>query len=55
MKFIETGIPGLIVIEPVVHGDASGFFMETWNASRYEALGFPGSLSSPTFPGPVPA
>jgi len=38
---IETGIPGLIVIEPVVHGDARGFFMESWNAKRYQALGIP--------------
>jgi dTDP-4-dehydrorhamnose 3,5-epimerase len=39
---IETGIPGLIVIEPVVHGDERGFFMESWNAERYQALGLPG-------------
>jgi len=39
---IETGIPGLIVIEPLVHGDERGFFMECWNAARYEALGIPG-------------
>lgn len=42
MKLIETGIPGLVVIEPVVHGDSRGFFMETWNAARYTALGLPG-------------
>ena len=41
MKAIETGIPGLVVIEPVVHGDARGFFMETWHASRYHSLGMP--------------
>jgi len=44
VKTIETGIPGLIVIEPVVHGDARGFFMETWNAARYEAVGLPGQF-----------
>lgn len=38
---IETGIPGLVVIEPVVHGDHRGFFMETWHAGRYSALGLP--------------
>lgn len=42
MKVIETGIPGLLVIEPEVHGDGRGFFMETWHASRYEAAGLPG-------------
>lgn len=41
MKTIETGIPGLLIIEPEVHGDSRGFFMETWNASRYEAAGLP--------------
>jgi dTDP-4-dehydrorhamnose 3,5-epimerase len=41
VKTIETGIPGLIIIEPVAHGDERGFFMETWNAVRYEAVGLP--------------
>lgn len=41
LKSIETGIPGLVILEPVVHGDARGFFMETWNASRYGAVGLP--------------
>jgi len=42
LRTIETGIPGLIIIEPVVHGDARGFFMETWNADRYGKAGLPG-------------
>lgn len=42
MKVIETGIPGLLVIEPVTHGDERGFFMETWNAERYQSAGIPG-------------
>jgi dTDP-4-dehydrorhamnose 3,5-epimerase len=42
VRTIETGIPGLLVIEPTVHGDARGFFMETWHASRYSAAGLPG-------------
>ncbi len=41
MKLIETGIPGLTIIEPVVHGDGRGFFMETWHADRYRAHGLP--------------
>lgn len=44
MNVIETGIPGLIVIEPVVHGDDRGFFMESWNSRRYEAHGIPGTF-----------
>jgi dTDP-4-dehydrorhamnose 3,5-epimerase len=31
MKLIETAIPGPVIIEPRVFGDARGFFMETWN------------------------
>ena len=42
VKTIETGIPGLIIVEPAVHGDARGFFMETWNAARYQKAGLPG-------------
>ena len=41
MKTIETGIPGLIVVEPTVHGDARGFFMEAWKSSRYGSAGLP--------------
>lgn len=44
VKTIETGIPGLTIIEPVAHGDERGFFMETWNASRYQAVGLPGQF-----------
>ncbi|MEQ8409946.1 MAG: dTDP-4-dehydrorhamnose 3,5-epimerase [Erythrobacter sp.] len=31
MKFVPTPIPGPLVVEPRVFGDARGFFMETWN------------------------
>ena len=44
MRALETGIPGLLVIEPAVHGDARGWFMETWHASRYAGLGLPGAF-----------
>ena len=42
MRCIETGIPGLLIIEPDVYGDDRGFFMETWHAGRYEEAGLPG-------------
>lgn len=41
MKLIETGIPGLVIVELVAHADRRGFFMETWNAARYGACGLP--------------
>ena len=30
MHIKETGIPGLLLLEPRVHRDARGFFLETW-------------------------
>jgi dTDP-4-dehydrorhamnose 3,5-epimerase len=39
VQLIETGIPGLVIVEPVVHGDHRGFFMETWHARRYAEYG----------------
>lgn len=31
MKFLETPIPGVLVLEPKVFGDARGFFLESYN------------------------
>jgi dTDP-4-dehydrorhamnose 3,5-epimerase len=42
MKIIPTELPGAVIIEPQVFGDARGFFMETWNGPRYEAAELPG-------------
>ena len=41
MKVIATALPGVMIIEPKVFGDAWGFFMETWNQARYEEHGLP--------------
>ena len=41
MKVLNTGIPGLIILEPDVFGDARGFFMETWSRRKYQELGLP--------------
>ncbi len=35
MKVIETQLPGARIIEPRVHGDSRGFFVETFQAERY--------------------
>ncbi len=41
MKFIRTAIPDVIMIEPLVHGDERGYFVETFRADTFEAfLGF---------------
>ncbi len=39
MNVIPTELPGLLVIEPVVHGDQRGYFVETWNHARYASAG----------------
>ncbi len=31
MKFTETALPGVVLIEPKVFGDDRGFFLESWN------------------------
>lgn len=41
MRFIDTGIPGLVVIEPVMHRDERGFFLEVYRADKFEELGIP--------------
>lgn len=33
--FVETSIPGVILIEPPVHRDDRGYFLETYHESRY--------------------
>lgn len=36
MKVIATALPGVLVLEPKVHGDARGFFIESFNAQAFE-------------------
>ena len=38
MKVIDTDIPEVKIIEPVVFGDERGFFMETWQQGKFEEL-----------------
>jgi len=42
MNVIETVLPGVLIIEPKVFGDARGFFLETFHKQRYLAAGIPG-------------
>jgi len=41
MKLLPTGHPELLLIEPDVHRDARGFFLESYHARRYAELGIP--------------
>jgi dTDP-4-dehydrorhamnose 3,5-epimerase len=44
VKFIETELPGVILIEPDVFRDPRGFFLETYHQTQYAARGIPGPL-----------
>ena len=39
MRFVATELPGVIVVEPVVHRDARGFFLEAYHATRFRENG----------------
>ncbi len=39
MKVIETALPGALILEPQVFGDARGFFYESYNQAKYRAVG----------------
>lgn len=36
MNFIRTNIPDVVIVEPVVHGDSRGYFVETFRADKLE-------------------
>lgn len=41
MRVVPTELPGVLVIEPHVHRDGRGFFLETYHADRYREHGIP--------------
>ena len=41
MRVLETGLDGVVIIEPKMHGDDRGFFQESWKASSYGSHGLP--------------
>ena len=45
MRVFETGLEGVVIIEPRVHGDERGFFQESWKASSYSQHGLPSSFA----------
>ncbi|MDD3060807.1 MAG: dTDP-4-dehydrorhamnose 3,5-epimerase [Sulfurimonas sp.] len=38
MQFTRTAIPDVVIIEPKVHGDERGYFVETFRADKLEAF-----------------
>lgn len=63
VRVITTGIPGVVIIEPEVFGDARGYFFESWHAGKYSEAGLPAAFvqdnvsrsSRGTLRGPSPA
>jgi dTDP-4-dehydrorhamnose 3,5-epimerase len=39
MQLLETALPGVLLIEPKVFGDARGFFLESWNRQSFANAG----------------
>lgn len=44
MRQLPTSLPGPILLEPVVHGDERGFFLELYRRSSFAELGIDGEL-----------
>jgi dTDP-4-dehydrorhamnose 3,5-epimerase len=44
LKFVPTALPEVVLIEPQVHGDERGFFMETWHRERFARAGIHGDF-----------
>jgi dTDP-4-dehydrorhamnose 3,5-epimerase len=49
VNVIQTELPGVLVIEPKVFGDARGFFEETFQARRYSEIGIAGPFVQDNF------
>ena len=41
LQVCETGIPGLVVVDIPVHGDARGWFKENWQREKMVSLSLP--------------
>ena len=39
MRFLPTTLRDVVLVEPRVHGDERGFFMETWHRERFAQAG----------------
>ena len=42
MRIVPTALPGVLIVEPDVHADGRGFFIETYHAERYREHGIDG-------------
>jgi dTDP-4-dehydrorhamnose 3,5-epimerase len=42
VRVVPTSIPGVVIVEPDIHADGRGFFLETYHADRYAQQGITG-------------
>ena len=42
MKVVATDLPGVVIVEPDVHRDARGFFLEAYHQRKFAEAGIPG-------------
>ena len=49
MRFIDTELQGLVLIEPDVFEDQRGYFLETYHAKKYADAGIPGPFVQDNF------
>jgi dTDP-4-dehydrorhamnose 3,5-epimerase len=45
MRTSTTELPGILIIEPSIHSDSRGFFLETFQKKRYREAGIPGDFA----------
>jgi len=39
LEFVRTDLPGVVLVEPEIHGDERGFFVETYHTEKYREGG----------------
>jgi len=42
MEFLPTSLPDVLLLQPEIHGDTRGFFLETYHADRFAGAGISG-------------
>jgi dTDP-4-dehydrorhamnose 3,5-epimerase len=42
VRVVQTDLPGVLLVEPDVHRDPRGFFLESFHVEKYRQLGIPG-------------
>lgn len=49
IKFVQSELPGVVLVEPQVHGDSRGYFLELYHQEKYAAGGITASFVQDNF------